>query len=123
MITTLLLIMYLLGVIIQVLLEAQNSVKSSSNGLPPGLPGIVQYLELQGISLLARLFLSIVFFTVILDMTQKAVGATFTSMPAWAMAGLAGYGSSAFLRQVSGLIPGLRVEVAQQAPPPSEPPK
>src|SRR5689334_21791089 len=104
--TTLLLLMYLLGVFIQILLEAQNSIKSPTNGLPTGMEGIVQYVELQGIKLLARLFLSIVFFSVILGMTEKAIGAAGLSMPAWGMAGLAGYGSSAFLRQVSGLIPG-----------------
>src|SRR5678815_349321 len=106
MITALLLLMYVLGVVIQILLEAQNSIKSPTNSVR----GIVEYLELQGVRLLARLFFSLVLYTAIMAMTEKAIAAAGFTLPIWGLAGLAGYASSGFVRQISGLIPSFRVE-------------
>jgi len=113
--------LYLAGFFVQLLLQAQNSVQSSSNGLPTGFAGIVKWLHLQGINSLARLFLSVMLFPFFVQATAKLVASSGVTLETWALSGIAGYSASALLNQLTGLIPALRVEIPNVAPPPTDP--
>lgn len=110
------------GWILFVAAQAQNSVRSSANGLE-GFAGFKRWIKLQAINLLTRVFCSAIFYgTLITWVSQKLRSVGFALEPA-AISGLAGYSANAFLYQIFGLIPWLRVEIGDLAPPAKDPPK
>lgn len=107
---------FALGWVIFVLTQAQNSIRSSTNGLQ-GRAGWQAWFSMHAIDLIVRAFFSALGYGFILNtVSQKlsAVGFTFT---ATTIAGFGGFGANALLYQVVGLLPGLRVEVGELAPP------
>ena len=108
---------YVMGWILYVAAQAQNSVKSKTNGLASGWRGIAEWLAMHGVNLATRAFFSALaygFFIHTMATKIEAVGFSITST---AIAGSSGYAANAMLYQFFGLFPGLRVEVADLAPP------
>jgi|SRR5579872_2655445 len=104
--------------------QAFNSVRSSANGLS-GWAGFQKWLQLQAINLLTRAFFSAVFYGWVVQFVDQKLTAAGLSLHATAIAGVAGYAANALLYQIFGLMPWLRVEVQELAPPanPPAPPK
>jgi hypothetical protein len=108
---------YIVGWLLYVAAQAQNSVSSKTNGLRTGWSGIWEWLGMHGVNLATRAFFSALaygFFIHTMTGKIQSVGFPITST---AIAGSAGYAANAMLYQFFGLFPGLRVEVADLAPP------
>jgi len=120
MITTILI--YALGWFLFVLAQAQNSVRSATNGLS-GWPGILKWLKLQAVNLATRAFFSALFYGYVVQFVTSKLQAAGLTLHSSAVAGVAGYAANALLYQIFGLLPWLRVEVSDLAPPPANPPK
>lgn len=119
--------MYMLGWLLYLSMQIQNSIRSNTNGLEFSMAGVRRWLSISAVPTAIRAFVVVIFCPALLngpvaklDATLAAAGFKVTS---WGLAGLAGLGSEALLYQVWGLIPGLRKEVAAAAPPPSDVPK
>lgn len=112
-------LMYLIGWVLYVAAQAQNSAKSKTNGLPSGFEGIKVWLRLHLVNLATRAFFSGLaygFLVHTIAIKIQNVGMPLTSTT---IAGVAGYSANALLYQFFGLFPGLRVEVSDLAPPPN----
>lgn len=108
---------FALGWLLYVLAQGQNSLKSNTNSLT-GWAGWKVWLSAQAVNLLTRAFFSALAYGFILHtLTAKMQGLGFP-MTSETIAGVGGYSANALLYQFIGLIPGLRVEVADLAPPP-----
>jgi hypothetical protein len=117
-------LVFCLGWLIFVLSQAQNSIRSSTNGLQ-GKAGWVQWLKLHAIDLIIRAFFSALGYGFILNQVSQKLAAVGFSFTATTIAGLGGFGANALLYQLFGLVPWLRVEVGELAPPdpiPAKPP-
>lgn len=110
-------ILYAVGWLLFVAAQAQNSVASKSNGLAPGWPGIKFWLQHHGVNLATRAFFSaLAYGFMVHTFTAKLQDAGFQIGP-HVIAGCAGYSVNAALYQFFGLFPGMRVEIADLAPP------
>lgn len=110
--------LYAVGWLLFVAAQAQNSVRSSTNGLA-GWKGFVHWLKLQAVNLITRaVSCAVLYGTIVQSVTTKiqAVGLPFTGI---AIAFFAGYAANTMLYQIFGLLPWLRVEVADLAPAPN----
>lgn len=110
-------ILFVLGWVLYVVAQGQNSLRSNTNGLA-GLAGWKQWLRLQSVNLATRAFFSGLGYEFILHtvtVKMQAVGLAVTSTM---VAGVGGYSANALLYQLFGLLPWLRVEVAEFSPPP-----
>lgn len=112
----LLVLVYILGWILFVAAQAVNSVRSSANGLT-GWAGFRKWLTLQAVNLLTRAFFSAILFGWVIQFVAEKIAAAGLSLHATAVAGFAGYAANALLYQAFGLMPWLRVEVQDLAPP------
>jgi hypothetical protein len=119
--------MYMLGWFLFVAMQIQNSLKSQTNGLENSIAGVKHWLSVQAVPLAIRAFIVVIFCPALLAGPVTKLEATLAAagfkVASWGLAGLAGLGAEALLYQVWGLIPGLRKEVSQTAPPPADPPK
>jgi len=111
--------LFSVGWILFVLLQAQNSVKSKSNGLPAGAAGIWRYIQLQAINLAVRALVSGALYPVIVNTTASKLQAAGLALHAAGVAAIGGLAANAAIYQVSGLLPWLRQEVSDAAPPPN----
>lgn len=110
-------IVYSLGWILYVAAQAQNSVKSNSNGLPSGWAGIKFWLSVHGVNLATRAFFSALAYGFIVHTVSEKVLSVGMPISSRAIAGVGGYAANALLYQFFGYFPFLRVEVADLAPP------
>jgi hypothetical protein len=110
---------FALGWLLYVLAQAQNSLKSSSNGLT-GWPGWAKWLKLHFVDLLTRAFFSFLAYSFILHTVSDKAQALGFPVTSTTMAGLGGFLANTLLYQFFGLV-GLRVEVGELAPPPAMP--
>ena len=107
---------FAVGWLLFVWAQAQNSVRSTANGLQ-GLAGLKYWLKMQAVNVTTRAFFSFVFYGFIMnDVAAKISGAGFT-VTGTSLAGISGYAANAILYQIFGLFPFLRVEVQDLAPP------
>jgi hypothetical protein len=109
---------YSVGWLLFVAAQAQNSVRSNTNGLV-GWDGFVHWLKLQAVNLVTRaVSCAVLYGTIVNSVTTKiqAVGLPFTGM---AIAFFGGYAANTLLYQMFGLLPWLRVEISDLAPPAS----
>lgn len=109
-------VLYAVGWLLFVAAQAQNSVRSSTNGLA-GWAGFLHWLKLQAVNLITRaVSCAVLFPTIVQSVTTKiqAVGLSFTAI---AIAFFAGYAANTMCYQIFGLLPWLRVEVSDLAPP------
>lgn len=108
---------FIIGWLLFVLAQAQNSVKSKTNGLQ-SLSG---WFKLHAVNLLTRAFFSALAYGFIVHTVAakiEAVGGL--QLTATSIAGIGGYAANGLLYQLFGYMPWFRVEVADLAPP--EPP-
>jgi hypothetical protein len=118
-------LLYVIGMLLHLALQIQISIRSSSNGLGTGWQGIVTWLKLNGLSVGIRFFFAIIFFPAFLEGPLVKLGETLASagfkLPAWGLAGIAGYNADALGNQILALIPGLKTEMPLLVPP-TQPP-
>jgi hypothetical protein len=112
-------LMYLIGWVLYVAAQAQNSATSKTNGLPPGFEGIKLWLRMHLVNLATRAFFSGLAYGFLVRTIAGKIQAVGFPLTSTAIAGVAGYSANALLYQFFGLFPGLRVEVADLAPPAS----
>ncbi len=110
--------LYLFGWILFVLAQAQNSVRSTANGLA-GWKGFERWLQLQALNLATRAFFSALFFGFIVNDVSTKIQAVGLPLTSTTIAGIAGYAANALLYQIFGLVPWLRVEIPDLEPPPA----
>lgn len=110
-------LMYLIGWVLYVAAQAQNSATSKTNGLPAGFQGIKLWLRLHLVNLATRAFFSGLAYGFLVHTVAAKIQAIGFPLTSTAVAGVAGYSANAMLYQFFGLFPGLRVEVADLAPP------
>ena len=109
-------LVYSLGWILFVAAQAQNSIASKSNSLQ-GWAGLKFWLQKQGVNLATRAFFSMLAYGFLIHTVASKIDGLGFHLSAHAIAGVAGYSANAALYQFFGLFPGLRVEVADLAPP------
>lgn len=110
-------VLYVMGWALFVAGQAQNSIRSKSNGLPSGFAGLHAWLGFHLVTLAQRAFFSGLFYGFIVHtITIKLTAAGFP-VTSFMVAGVGGWAANGLLYQIFGLIPGMRVEVADLAPP------
>jgi len=112
---------YTLGWLLFVLAQAQNSVKSKTNGLTT----LRDWFRVNGVNLATRAFFSGLGYGFIIHTVAGKVADVGLSITSTAIAGIGGYSANALLYQFFGYFPWLRVEIADLAPPdktPTNPP-
>lgn len=110
------------GWLLFVAAQAQNSVRSTANGLN-GWAGLKQWLRLQAVNLFTRAFFSALFCRWITQFVTTKIQAAGLVITGSAVSGVAGYAANALLYQAFGLLPWLRIEVQDLAPPAVPPEK
>ena len=109
-------LIYCAGWILFVAAQAHNSVRSSANGLD-GWQGYVRWLKLQAVNLATRAFFCAILFAWVMQLVTSKIQTAGLGLESNAIAGIAGYAANALLYQAFGLLPFLRVEVQDLAPP------
>jgi hypothetical protein len=104
------------GWLLFVAAQAYNSIRSTANGLT-GAAGLFAWLKLQSVNLLTRAFFCSLFYGYVMQFVAQKVAAAGLTLHAYSIAGVAGYAANALLYQAFGLLPWLRVEVQDLAPP------
>jgi hypothetical protein len=112
-------VVYAIGWLLYVAAQAQNSVASKTNGLQLGLGGIKDWLRSHAVNLMTRAFFSALAYGFCVHAIAENIHAVGFFITSTAIAGVSGYSVNAMLYQFFGFFPGLRVEVADLAPPPS----
>lgn len=112
-------VLFVIGWLLFVAIQAQNSIRSKSNGLSSGFAGLKQWLDLHWLTLAYRAFFSGLFYGFIVHTTTEKLQAIGFPVTSYMIAGIGGWSANGLLYQIFGLIPGLRVEVADLAPPPN----
>jgi len=113
--------LFIVGWVLFMLAQAQNSIRSNSNGLQ-GFAGWAGWFQMHVIDLAIRAFLSACFYGFLVQQAAAKIAAAGLSIESYGVAGVSGLAANALLYQVTGLIPGLRVEVPELAPPDATPP-
>jgi hypothetical protein len=111
---------YVIGWLLFVAAQAQNSVRSIANSLE-GWPGVITWLKFQAVNLATRAFFCSVLYPVFVNDVRsriQAAGLVFTSVT---ISAFAGYGSNAMFYQMLGYLPFFRVEISSLAPPSAGP--
>jgi len=111
--------LYLMGWVLFVAGQAQNSIRSKSNGLDSGLRGLQQWLGFHLVNLAQRAFFCGLFYGFIVHTIGIKLQAAGFPITSYMVAGIGGWAANGLLYQIFGLIPGLRIEVAELAPPPN----
>lgn len=109
-------VLFILGWVLFVLAQAQNSVQSTANGLS-GWAGFWKWLKMQAVNLATRAFFSGLFYGYLVQVVTTKIQAAGLAIAGASIAGIAGYSANALLYQLFGLLPWLRVEVPELAPP------
>lgn len=109
-------VVFVVGWVLFVLAQAQNSIKSSTNGLQ-GTAGWSRWFKIHAIDLAMRAFLSGLLYGFILHTVADKISAVGFPLTSTSIAGFGGLAANALLYQFFGLVPALRVEVADLAPP------
>ena len=104
---------FVLGWVLFVLAQAQNSVKSKTNGLS----SLKAWFQMHAVNLATRAFFSALGYGFIIHTVAGKVADVGLPITSTAIAGIGGYSANALLYQFFGYLPWLRVEVADLAPP------
>lgn len=112
-------VLFSVGWILFVAGQAQNSITSKTNGLPTGWPGIKIWLRAHAVDLARRAFFSGLAYGFLIQTVSSKLQSIGFAISAHAIAGVSGFSANNLLYQFFGLFPGLRVEVADLAPPPN----
>lgn len=115
-------VLYGMGWVLFVAGQAQNSIRSKTNGLPGGFSGLQAWLHFHLVNLAQRAFFSGLFYGFIVHTATVKLQAAGFPVTSYMVAGFGGFCANGMLYQIFGLIPGLRTEVAELAPPKQDPP-
>ena len=112
-------VLYIMGWALFVAGQAQNSIRSKTNGLPEGFEGLKRWLDIHWLNLAHRAFWSGLLYGLILHKTMTLMLAVGLPVTSFMVAGFGGWSANGMLYQIFGVlpIPGLRKEVADFAPP------
>lgn len=112
-------ILFIMGWILFVAGQAQNSVRSKTNGLPEGFEGFRQWLDIHWLDLAHRAFWCGLFYGLIVTKTTATLQAVGLPVTSYMVAGVGGWSANSAIYQILGLLPfpGLRKEVADVVPP------
>ena len=113
---TLNIVLYAIGWLLYVAAQAQNSIKSKTNGLA-GWSGIKLWLRSQTVNLLTRAFFSALAYGFVIHTVAVRVQSAGFPVTSTMIAGVGGYAANTMLYQLFGYFPWLRVEVSDLAPP------
>jgi hypothetical protein len=111
-------VVFAVGWILFVAAQCKNSLNSKTNSLQ-GWPGIRTWLLGNAVNLLTRAFFSALAYGFLVQTISAKIDGVGFHLTSTTIAGVAGYSANALLYQFFGLFPGLRVEVADLAPPPN----
>jgi hypothetical protein len=107
---------FAVGWMLFVAAQCKNSLNSKTNSLQ-GWAGIRTWLVGNVVNLLTRAFFSALAYGFLVQTISAKVDEIGFHVTSSTIAGVAGYSANALLYQFFGLFPGLRVEVADLAPP------
>jgi hypothetical protein len=111
-------VLFIMGWALFVAGQAQNSIRSKTNGLPPGFAGLHQWLSFNVVNLAQRAFWSGLFYGFIVHATVARLEAAGFPITSYMAAGMGGWFANGALYQIFGLL-GKREEVSDFAPPPN----
>lgn len=116
--------LFSLAWVLFVLAQAKNSIRSNSNGLQ-GKAGWAAWFQMHAIELAIRALVSAALYGWLINTWGQKIQAAGLTIQSYGIAIFAGFAANGALYQVIGLIPALRVEVGELAPPaaPPDPPK
>lgn len=108
--------LYIMGWLLFVAGQAQNSIRSTSNGLSNDLKGWETWLRLHLYDLAWRAFFSGIFYGFLIQTTTVKLRAVGLEVESYTVAGCAGWLANGAVYQLGGLV-GIRNEVSQKVPP------
>jgi hypothetical protein len=108
---------FIVGWILFVAAQAQNSIKSKSNSLSADTAGLATWLRAQGVNLATRAFFSALAYGFLIHTVAAKIDGVGFHITSTSIAGVAGYSANALLYQFLGYFPFLRVEISDFAPP------
>lgn len=114
-------LVYWIGWLVFVLGQAHNSIASRTNALS-GWAGLKLWLRAQAANLLTRAFFAAIFAGYIIQQVAEKLESVNLPLHTLGIEALSGFAANALLYQVLGLVPWLRVEVSDLAPPTLPPP-
>jgi hypothetical protein len=109
-------IVFAIGWLLFVAAQCKNSLNSKTNSLV-GWPGVKSWLLSQSVNLATRAFFSALGYGFLVHTVAAKIDAVGFHLTSTTISGFAGYGANGMLYQLFGLLPWLRVEVADLAPP------
>ena len=109
-------LIFALGWLLFVLAQAQNSIRSDSNNLS-GKAGWLHWFQMHGVELAFRAFVSALLYGYIVHTVAAKIEGVGLQLTGTSIAGFGGIAANSVLYQFFGLIPWLRVEVGNLAPP------
>lgn len=112
-------VLFIMGWALFVAGQAQNSIRSKTNGLPEGFAGLHQWLSFHVVNLCQRAFFSGLFYGFIVHTMAVKLQTVGFPVTSYMIAGFGGWAANGMLYQIFGMIPGMRREVADFAPPPN----
>ena len=92
-------VLYVMGWALFVAGQAQNSIRSKSNGLPSGFSGFRQWLDFYWLDLAHRAFWSGLFYGVIVHKTTATLQAVGFPVTSYMIAGIGGWSANAGVYQ------------------------
>lgn len=113
-------VLYIMGWVLFVAGQAQNSIRSKTNGLQPGFAGFRQWLDIHWLDLAHRAFWSGLFYGLVVNKMTSTLQGLGLPVTSYMVAGTGGWSANSIVYQILGLLPGQRKEVADVVPP--EPP-
>ena len=108
--------LYAVAWLLFVAAQAQNSIKSKTNGLD-GWAGFKLWIKAQWVNLATRAFFSGLFYGITIHTFAAKIQAVGFPLGSHVIAGASGYAINGLLYQFFGYFPGLRVEISDLAPP------
>jgi hypothetical protein len=108
--------LYAVAWLLFVAAQAQNSIKSKTNGLD-GWQGFKLWIKAHGVNLATRAFFSGLAYGFMIHTFAAKIQAVGFPLGSHVIAGVSGYAVNGALYQFFGYFPGLRVEMADLAPP------
>jgi hypothetical protein len=112
-------ILYVMGWGLYVAGQAQNSIRSTSNGLTDSFEGWRAWLRFHLIDLANRAFWSGLFYGLAVHSTAVKLQALGFPITTYMVAGAGGFFANAFVYQAFGLLGIKRVEMGEKVPPPN----
>jgi hypothetical protein len=110
-------VLYLMGWSLFVALQAQNSIRSKSNGLTDNFDGWRTWLRFHLLDLMLRGFVcGLIYRVAVYTTAAKLQALGVQGMTTFTVAGMAGWTANGLVYQILGVL-GYRVEIGEKVPP------